>query len=44
MKDAFYLCLKLKVYLCNNKYIIKIDNNIFQNDKICIKIKLIINK
>jgi len=43
MKNAF--CLnKIKACLHNNKYIIKIDKNLLINDKIHVKIKLIINK
>ena len=44
MRNAFYLCLKLKEYLYNNKNIIKNNNNLLLNDKVCVKIKLTINK
>lgn len=44
MRDAFYLCLKLKGYFYNNKNIINIDNNLLYNDKIRVKIKFTINK
>lgn len=44
MKNAFYLCLKLKGYPYNDKNVVINDNNLLLNDKICAKIKLIINK
>jgi hypothetical protein len=44
MKNAFYLCLKLKGYLYNDKYMVVKDNYLLQNDKVCVDIKLTINK
>ena len=44
MKNAFYLCLKLKGYSYNDKNMVINDNSLLLNDKICAKIKLIINK
>jgi hypothetical protein len=44
MKNAFYLCLKLKGYLYNNNNLFKKDNYLLLNDKIGAKIKLTINK
>ncbi len=44
MRDAFYRCLILNEYLYNDKNIIRNDNNLLLNDKMCVKIKLTINK